>query len=414
MSAIRIDPGSLLPAVFHAPPSKSDAIRARVLAHALGTSWPTESSPQPEDVAITERALRQLHGDIDCGDGGAPFRFLLAQAAVTPGTQVRFFGSARLGARPHGPLLEALRAAGARIQLGRPWPIEVAGAIPSTRRFRVEGLQSSQFASSLLLAAVACARRTGAEWMLELAGPLASRGYFELTLEWVRRAGVRVFVGENLVEVGVPRSLTPTFSQGERGDWSGAAFLLLLAWRTGGVVQGLARCGHPDEHVLRVLESVGLSVDLQGIGVRGEGRAGVELSASQCPDLVPPLCALACVLPAPSRFADVEVLRFKESDRLEGLRRLLSSAGGKTELRCDTLTVWPIEKPRPFSVFPESDHRMAMTAATLAVLLGVPAVVHQPECVSKSFPTFWEELSLCGATSRCYDSARPFEEDLAF
>jgi len=120
MTQLHVDPSHLSASVLTPPISKSDAQRALVLAHLTG-AWPLPMLQQePEhylaaDVHVLRRgieALRQPAGpvrDVNCADGGAPFRILVTQSAVTPGANMRLTGTPRLGERPHGPLFESLR-----------------------------------------------------------------------------------------------------------------------------------------------------------------------------------------------------------------------------------------------------------------------------------------------------------------
>jgi 3-phosphoshikimate 1-carboxyvinyltransferase len=173
------------------------------------------------------------------------------------------------------------------------------------------------------------------------------------------------------------------------GDWSSLGYLLLLAWASGGAVAGAdLAAAHPDRAMVRLLRELGVS---------GVPAAGVRATAAECPDLLPTLAALACVCPGSSVLEEVHLLRGKESDRLEGIRALVDAAGGRTELSGDTLTVSPPPQIRPFSFSSRGDHRMAMSAAVLAVLGRVPLTLAEPDCVSKSFPGFFQELAASGA-----------------
>ncbi|HSP77021.1 MAG TPA: 3-phosphoshikimate 1-carboxyvinyltransferase, partial [Myxococcaceae bacterium] len=205
MTQLHVDPSHLVPAALTPPISKSDAQRALVLAHLTG-AWPLpvlQEEPEeflPADVRVLRRGIEALRlppgpvRDVDCADGGAPFRIFVTQAAVTPGAHVRLTGTPRLGERPHGPLFDALREAlgpsGLVLTQGHPWPVELRA--PSTTGepvFRVPGAQSSQYASSLLLGCAALYLRERRPWRVELIGPLTSAGYLELTVSWLRRFG---------------------------------------------------------------------------------------------------------------------------------------------------------------------------------------------------------------------------------
>jgi 3-phosphoshikimate 1-carboxyvinyltransferase len=415
MSLLHVDPSHLVPARLVPPVSKSDAQRALVLAH-LTSHWPLASlqseaeSDLPADVRVLTRgvnALRMPPGtlrDVDCADGGAPFRILVTQAAVTPGAKVRLTGTPRLGERPHGPLFESLRQAlgpsGLVLTEGKPWPVEIhAPTTTGAPVFRVPGDQSSQYASSLLLGCAALFLRERRTWSVEIVGTLTSAGYLELTVSWLRRFGFTV--EESASRLAVTAYNAPPAAPPLPGDWSSLGYLLLAAWRTGGSVERAdPSSAHPDQAILRLIQPAGLTpVPGPDLTLRVEGKAhsGLVASGKECPDLLPTLAALACVLPRPSTLTDVGILRLKESDRLEGIQTLVAAYGGTTRLEGETLTLTPPPAPPAhFAMDSRGDHRLAMVSATLAVLSGARLSLTGPECVEKSFPGFWRQMERAG------------------
>lgn len=395
--------------VLRPPLSKSDAQRALVLAEALSVPLGTVIAAEevlPRDVQVLRgglERLRESRADIDCHDGGAPFRFLLTQAALAPGRVTRFTGTARLGARPHGPLVtslrQALEPAGLVVEEeGRPWPLVVrAGpALPLGVHFEVTGEESSQFASSLLLGAAKVAQATGRPSSVVVQGALTSEGYLGLTRAWLDRAGF----GVTLEEGGRRTVVTPSRGEGRLdvpGDWSSLTYLLALAWRSGAEVERVDfSAEHPDRAFVGHLESVGLTVHRgPRVRVTGAGRGGLQVDAQVCPDAVPTLAAVAARLDAPSTFTRVGILRHKESDRLEAVMDLLGRAGLTTRLEAETLTVVP-GRVRDFVFDARDDHRMAMSATVLAFLSGVELHLRGKEAVAKSFPGFWGEVAKLG------------------
>jgi 3-phosphoshikimate 1-carboxyvinyltransferase len=405
--------------VLRPPVSKSDAHRALVLrailaqplATALGPDRPLDAAPA--DVRVLAHGLEALArpraASIDCADGGAPFRFLLTQAAIRDADgAVTLTGTPRLGARPHGPLVDALRRAlgpaGLRIDEGDPWPVVVRGASSAAQlapTFAIDGTRSSQFASSLLLGCAALARREQRAWSIVQEGdPLTSLGYLDLTVRWLERAGFAVSREGRRISAAGPvgaRELPPP-----PGDWSSIGYLLALAWKTGSAVLDVdPGAEHPDRAILDVLAAAGIAVTVEGTTarVRGAPRRGLRASGEVCPDLLPTVAAWACVLPAPSVLEHVDVLRDKESDRLAAIEELVTAAGGGAELEGSTLRLTPPRRVRaPLVVASRADHRVAMAAATLAVLAGVPLHLDDAACVAKSFPGFWVELERLGGT----------------
>jgi 3-phosphoshikimate 1-carboxyvinyltransferase len=411
--AIQIDARNLSPALLRPPVSKSDAQRALALAHAAhAPHLATLDDPDqdlPGDVLVMRRGLALLREQasaektLDCHDGGAPFRILLGLSAVTPGARVSFTGTLRLGARPHRPLLDALRAtlgpSGLVLSEGTPWPLFVAsGQAAKTPRFTISARESSQFATSLLISAAANTRRENRPWTVSLDGPTASPGYLSLSLDWLRKLGF------SLASQGENHTITawhaPETAPQVPGDWSSLGYLLLAAWRSGGEVSRVdLGAAHPDRAIVRILEEIGLQLapSPQGFRVLGHATRGLEASGAECPDLLPTLAALACVLPGPSVLREVSILRGKESDRVAALSAL-AHAGGATinDLGGDALEILPGRPPLHAELDSQDDHRVAMSAATLAVLCGNTLTLRGPDCVAKSFPGFWRELSRLG------------------
>ncbi len=413
-----VDPSALVAARLNPPVSKSDAQRAMALAHLTG-AWPLpslQSEPEvdlPADVRVFKRGIEALRlppgpvRDVDCADGGAPFRILITQAATTPGAQVRFTGTPRLGERPHNALFLALREtlgpAGLTLTEGSPWPVALRAPTSTPQiepLFRVPGAQSSQYASSLLLGCAALFLRERRPWSVEIQGALTSAGYLELTVSWLRRFGFTV--EDSASRLTVTAYTPPPSVPALPGDWSSLGYLLLVAWHTGGTVERAdVSSAHPDQAILRLLEQVGLrtlpGAEPHTLRVEGTPRGGITASGKECPDLLPTLAALACVLLGPSTLTDVGILRLKESDRLEGILALVSAYGGKTVLEGEVLTITPpASRPARFAMDSRDDHRLAMVSATLSVLSGVPLELTGPECVEKSFPGFWRQLQRAG------------------
>lgn len=418
-----LDARALRPGRLRPPPSKSDAQRALVLAHALGRpelcAFSADDASLPDDVRVVAGALPRLSRpgavEIDCGDGGAPFRFLLTQAALRSGEHTTFHGSRRLAERPHAPLLTSLQAAlGAnRLQLipaeGSFWPLRVTGAQGTAEaRFEISAQESSQYPSSLLLGAAALARREGRAWSVALTGEPASLGYLDLTLWWLEKGGFDVSRSGQDVTLRFARevsSLPPV-----PGDWSSLGYLLVAAWRTGSAVEGVdPGAAHPDRAILRILGEVGLTVSTTPGGetkVTGVPTAGLSASGEECPDLLPTLAVLACALPAPSVLHAVHILRAKESDRVRGILDLVTAAGGRCTLEEDRLHIIPPTRISDrFEFDSQGDHRLAMCATTLAILARGSVKLERAQCVQKSFPGFYEVVATCGVqTTSSFDA----------
>jgi 3-phosphoshikimate 1-carboxyvinyltransferase len=399
------------------PVSKSDAQRALVLAHVLKADRSQlfqSVGVLPHDVDIVQRGLAQLSFPtalIDCEDGGAPFRFLLTQAALTPGTFSTFLGTQRLSERPQTPLVTALRQAlqphGLKMDDKVKWPLEIQAvdALPLSAHFSIDASQSSQFASSLLLGAAKLVMHSPHPSSVTLTGSTASQGYLDMTLAAMREVGFRVEVKGNVVEV---LSVEPRPPQPVPGDWSSLTYLLLLSWKTGARVSGLSlKAQHPDARFYSLLNSIGINVLIEASAVSVSGRLQheIDVDAEAFPDAMPSVAALACVAPHLTRIRNTQILTVKESDRLEGIERMVSAVGGTTLREGQTLQITAPSIARPMVFDARNDHRLAMAAAVTAALSEVSLRLRGRDCVKKSFPQFWLEYQKVAPLPQFEDEA---------
>ena len=121
-----------------------------------------------------------------------------------------------------------------------------------------------------------------------------------------------------------------------------------------------------------------------------EGDA--EIDVSQCPDLVPPLAAMAAVRKGDCRITGAARLRIKESDRLATVTAALNALGAKVEEYPEELLIHGVDVLRGGAVIDCcNDHRIAMMCAVAATRCrGGDTVLLGAECVRKSYPDFWQ------------------------
>lgn len=374
---------------------------ARCLA-ALGTSVARDGN----GFVVTPAARREdgavpmAPAVLDCGESGSTLRFLLPVTCAL-GRDATFVGHGRLLERPLEPLLSQLRAHGVRAGSPAGGALSVSGRMTSAL-YELPGDVSSQFVSGLLLAAPA----VDGPVAVRVAEPVASRPYIDLTVDALACFGVQVVVlrSERDVTYGVPaeaRLVTPG-SLDVEGDWSNAAFWLAAgALSEGGVaVRGLNQASHQgDRAILGALAMLGAHVSRTStfVGASASPLVGRPLNVADCPDLVPPLALVAALAEGDTHITGAGRLRLKESDRLETISAALNALGGNVEATDDGLVVHGVTALRGGLVDAAGDHRIAMMAAVAACGADGPSTIRGAECVSKSYPAFFDDLASLGA-----------------
>jgi 3-phosphoshikimate 1-carboxyvinyltransferase len=332
--------------------------------------------------------LPAADADVFCAEAGTAARFLLAAAAAGDGV-FRFDAEPQLRRRPLGPLLDALRAQGARTEpadaTGLPLTLRARGL--SGGAVRLPGDTSSQYVSALLMAAPL----GRAALDLQVDG-LVSRPYVTMTARMMEQFGARLDTAGDRFVVA-PGSYTGRAYDVEP-DASTASYFFAAAAVAGRVqVLGLHRehSLQGDVAFLDALECMGCTVDDEPEGVRVAGPAaltGLTVDMTDIPDTFMTLAAIAPLATSPVTVTGIGNVRLKESDRIAAVEDNLGRIGVKTESGPDWLRVFP-GTPHGASVDPHDDHRIAMAFSVLG--LRVPGIViEDPGCVAKTCPTFFD------------------------
>ncbi|WBB79374.1 3-phosphoshikimate 1-carboxyvinyltransferase [Micromonospora sp. WMMD882] len=334
---------------------------------------------------------------VDVGLAGTVMRFLPPVAGLTDG-RVTFDGDPAVRARPLGPLVEALRSLGVRIDVTGPGslPLTVLGAgRVSGGEVVIDASASSQLVSGLLLAAPRFDRGVVVR---HVGPPVPSAPHLRMTVRMLRAAGAAVDDGMPDVWTVEPGPLAGRVWEIEP-DLSGAVPFFAAALVTGGEVtlQGWPHSSaQPVERLRALLHEMGGEVSLTtgGLSVRGTGVVhGVTADLSDVSELTPVLTALAMLADSPSVFTGVAHIRGHETDRLAALAREFAGLGADVTESHDGLAI----RPRPlrggtFRTY--HDHRMAHAAAVVG--LAVPGVeLDDVGCTSKTmpeFPALWSQM----------------------
>jgi 3-phosphoshikimate 1-carboxyvinyltransferase len=378
---------------------------SRFLAEALNRAGIVVETREPERLLVVRGLggeIPRSTGEFSMGNAGTAMRFFTSFLCLGRGRYV-LDGDARMRERPIGGLVDALRELGGdlryRGKAGYP-PLEIEGRGLRGGRCSVRGDTSSQFISSLLLAAPGASGGV----TVEVGGEATSKPYIDITLDVMRDLGVEVGRrGHERFEVPsgsryAPRDLAIA------GDGASAGYLLAMAAAAGGraLVRGVgSRSRQGELRFAGVLREMGCEVAAaeDSIEVRGAPLRGVDVDMNDMPDSVQTLACVALFAKGPTRVRNVRNLRVKETDRIAAVKREAEKLGARVEEHEDGFTLTPPARILPAEIDTYRDHRMAMSFAVAAV--AAPGIViRDPECVSKSFPGFFELLESLGVRVR--------------
>jgi 3-phosphoshikimate 1-carboxyvinyltransferase len=418
---VTVENTARLSGVVSAPPSKAYTHRMLIAASLSNGTSRIYNPLVSDDTNATLEAVKALgaeteqqqdcwtvHGQetpktptqpIDCRESGSTLRFMIPVAALAQGPTRLLFG-APFERRPIAPLLESLKELGveSEVQSGGSSVLVHGGGLRGGKT-SIRGDVSSQFISGLLFA---CPKaREDSEILVTT--PLESRGYVEMTLEVIVKHGIRGSINSDISRLWIPsnQSYSPC-DHTVPGDFSSAAFLLAAAAVTSSKVrvQNLdCTTSQGDSAILQVLEEMGVSVKIEADFVEVEGGTlfGVDIDASDIPDLVPICAVLACFAEEPSEIYNAKRLRYKESDRLESISTELRKMGAEITVKEDGLTIKGPCKLRGATINPHNDHRIAMACAVAALGAKGETKIRDVECINKSYPQFFSDLRALGA-----------------
>lgn len=368
-----------------------------------------------DDIVATVRCLNALGADIRrdapyfhvhpvstlrkgaslrCGESGSTLRFLLPVVCML-GADASFLMEGRLPERPLSPLWEELERGGIRFSPKGSNPLSCEGRLTQTD-FAIAGNVSSQFISGLLFALAL----SGKGGTLHILDTLESAPYVQLTVDALALFGVTVTRTEQGFAVAADKLRSPDKAPVE-GDWSGAAFPLCMGavGKYPVTVSGLSlTSAQGDRAILPLLQQFGASVTetAEAVTVSPAPLHGIDIDASQIPDLVPVLAAVASVAKGTTVIRHAERLRLKESDRLQTTRTMLNALGAHVTETEDGLRIEGVSSLSGGSVSAFGDHRIAMSAAVASVAATAPVTITGAEATAKSYPAFFEDMAVLG------------------
>ncbi len=429
-----------------APPSKSDVHRAIICASlAKGKSIVSPVAFSQDilatidcarslgaEVAVNENSLtidgtntfRTKTAELNCRESGSTLRFMIPTAAAG-GVSAVFSGKGRLPQRPMNVYTELLPKHGVECVSGRSSGtsntsevsyesaactnqehaqgkckdslrqcFSVKGKL-TAGRFDVPGDISSQFITGLMFALPLLE----GDSVIHLTSPLQSKGYIDMTLGVMARFGVNIERDGDDYLIRGGQEYTPQSYVCE-GDWSQAAFFLTMGALGGEVtVHGLrSNSVQGDKEIVKLLERFGadVSTNADSVTCRKGKLAGIDIDASQIPDLVPILTVCACFAKGQTRIYNAQRVRLKESDRLAAISDALNSCGADISQTADGLIINGKESIAGGFANGCNDHRIVMSMAAAAARSGRGITVSDKESIAKSYENFFEDLAKVG------------------
>ena len=362
--------------------SKSEAHRLLICASFSDDETTILCPETNRDIEATANCLRALGANItrtadsfhvlpirnlpasavlNCCESGSTLRFMLPIAGAL-GIDALFLMEGRLPQRPLSPLWEEMVQMGCHLSRPTETSIRCEGKLKSGA-YVIDGSVSSQFVTGLLFALSLIEGKT----TLEITGKQESKPYIDMT-----RSAMELF--------SAPDYHSPGRIEVE-GDWSnGAFFLAAKALGSDLTVTNLnPLSSQGDRMITQLLPAF---------------EKHCHVDAADIPDLVPILAVVAAAKEG-AVFTNIRRLRFKESDRVMTVEKLIQSLGGKTESTENELTVYGTGLTGG-TVNSYNDHRIAMAAAIAATVCSKPVPISGAEAVNKSYPSFWNEYRKLG------------------
>lgn len=392
-----------LNAEIQLPASKSISNRALIIYALTQNGIVPKNLADCDDTSVMIKALNSADELVDIMAAGTSMRFLTAYYATQEGTKI-MTGTERMQNRPIHLLVEALRKLGADIEYvkneGFP-PLKINGKKLQGGDLSLDGSISSQFITALLLIGPTLEKGLS----LELKGEIASKPYIDMTLALMNQCGASAkWISANKLEVK-PQPYKPTQVLVE-SDWSAASYWfemvalmdkseILLKDVTLPSIQGDAKGAE-----LFKLLGVDFKATAQGLLLTKTDKVSdkLDIDFTKIPDLAQTFVVTAALLDIPFRFTGLQTLRIKETDRIAALINELKKLGYEIKDKGDKQMYWDLEKTTPQAkpvIVTYEDHRMAMALAPAAIK-HPNLVIDEPMVVTKSYPTYWEDLQEIG------------------
>lgn len=394
MGIVKIE-SSKLNGTVTAPPSKSAAHRALICSFLAGdgTVSPIINSKDMQATTGVIEALKKGDSSINCIESGSTLRFMIPVAAAL-GKSVTFTGEGRLPERPVGEYLEILPKHNVKVESNGFLPLSISGKL-TNGTYEVAGDVSSQYITGLLLALA----NVDGDSAVILTTKLQSKPYVDMTVKVMADYGVKV----KETDFGYLVHGNQQFKKLDytvEGDWSQAAFFLVAgALGSDITVTGLdMNSTQGDKEIVSVIKKFGGNIIADENSVRcfGGDLKGVEIDATDIPDLVPIIAVLATFAKGKTVIKGAERLRYKESDRIESVVCNLKLLGAEVEETSDGMIINGAKKLKGTKLKGFNDHRIVMAFSVAGLYADGVVEIDDAQSINKSYPSFFDDYNKLG------------------
>ncbi|WP_309613707.1 3-phosphoshikimate 1-carboxyvinyltransferase [Flavobacterium sp.] len=384
--------------------SKSETNRL-LLLQALYPNLILENTSNSDDSEVMTKALQSSDTIIDIHHAGTAMRFLTAYFSIQENREVVLTGSTRMKERPIKILVNALRQLGAEITYeeneGFP-PIRIKGKKVTKSKVSLSANVSSQYISALLL--IAPKLENGLE--LNLEGEITSVPYIKMTLSLLNDIGVETVFASNKIIVKPQTINHKPQTLSVESDWSSASyFYSIVALSEIGTEITLSSYKENslqgDSVLADIYKNFGVETifnDSKSITISKINKYNLQpptYNLNNSPDIAQTIAVTCFGLGIGCHLTGLHTLKIKETDRLLALKNELEKLGAQVSITDESLTLKiSSEINEDIRIKTYQDHRMAMAFAPLALKTDI--IIEEAEVVSKSYPTFWEDLKSIG------------------
>lgn len=379
--------------ILHNPGSSADDKAALDIIQQLGATVDYTDGT----IVIESQGVTPVSDTIHCGESGLSVRMFTSVAALSK-QAITVTGSGSLVKRPLSFFNEVLPPLDVQVDSNKGLlPLQIKGPL-QPKNITVDGSLSSQFLTGLLFA-YAAANASDVSIRVD---NLNSKPYIDLTLQVMSGFGLKTPVNKNYQEFyfgtqSISQFANQSITYTVEGDWSGGAFLLVAGAIAGDVVvHGLDIFStQADKAILQALMQSGsiISVEEKQISVKESSLKAFHFNATDCPDLFPPLVALASYCNGTTAIEGVHRLTHKESNRALTLQEEFGKMGVEIVLQDDLMLIKGGGIIKGANVHSHHDHRIAMACAVAALKADGETTIDGAEAVNKSYPDFWQHLA---------------------